>query len=57
MIIIRTFKFPSAVIRSLLHVPQKCSDIEVINPNLPSNPGIAYPYSQLLNNQYNYHNL
>jgi hypothetical protein len=35
-----TFMLPSARIRNLLQVPQKCSDIEVINPNLPTNPGI-----------------
>ena len=28
-----TFKFPSAVILSLLQLPQKCSLMEVINPN------------------------
>ena len=28
-----TFKLPSAVILSLLQLPQKCSLMEVINPN------------------------
>ena len=32
---ILTLRFPSAVSRSLLHVPQKLSDIEVMNPTWP----------------------
>lgn len=40
--ILFTFKFPSAVILSLLQLPQKCSLIEVINPIWPTKPGILY---------------
>ena len=33
-----TLRFPSAVILSLLQVPQKCSDIDVMKPNWPLQP-------------------
>ena len=28
---------------SLLQLPQKCSDMDVMNPTLPANPGTLYP--------------
>ena len=39
----QTFKFPSAVSLSRLQEEQKCSDIEVINPTWPLNPGTFHP--------------
>ena len=41
-----TFKFPSAVILSLLQLPQKCSLMEVINPNWPAKPGTLYAWAK-----------
>lgn len=35
-----TLRFPSAVIRSRLQVPQKCSDMDVIKLSWPRKPGI-----------------
>merc|ERR1719427_50098 len=35
----QTFKFPSAVNLNRLHEEQKLSDIDVMNPNLPTKPG------------------
>ena len=35
-----TLRFPSAVIRSRLQVPQKCSDIDVMKLTWPRKPGI-----------------
>lgn len=36
----RTLRFPSAVIRSRLQVPQKCSDMDVMKLTWPWKPGI-----------------
>lgn len=35
-----TLRFPSAVIRSRLQVPQKCSDMDVMKLTWPRKPGI-----------------
>jgi hypothetical protein len=35
----RTFSAPSAMSRSLLHVPQNCCDIDVMKPTRPAKPG------------------
>lgn len=40
-----TFKFPSAVSRSLLQDPQKCSLIDVIKPIWPLNPSTLYAWN------------
>ena len=37
------FKVMFSAYLSLLQLPQKCSDMEVMKPTLPLNPGTRYP--------------
>lgn len=41
-----TLRFPSAVIRSRLQVPQKCSDMDVMKLMWPRKPGILKPWGE-----------
>lgn len=41
-----TLRFPSAVIRSRLQVPQKCSDMDVMKLTWPRKPGILKAWGE-----------
>lgn len=41
-----TLRFPSAVMRSRLQVPQKCSDMDVMKLTWPWKPGILKAYGR-----------
>lgn len=43
---ILTLRFPSAVIRSRLQVPQKCSDMDVMKLMRPRKPGILKAWDE-----------
>ena len=48
----QTFRFPSDVMRRRLHVPQKCSLMDVMNPTLTSVNSIRFVQLRFLNRQH-----